>query len=162
MQSVIRRSCVWVAVTSNRVLHEGRRLHSSSHTSADEDASEHTMQTQTKTAGIAETTLESQPSIALQPAPPKVGRHQGNRKRLSGIQQEVLAQYRAFLKEVRKIEDHESRANLRAHIQSEFKTNAAIPRKLLSKVEWQLHYGRNKLEDLKFMRPNSRFRMHQR
>lgn len=131
-----------------------RRCHANTGNRSEE---EHAFQPQQRVAGIVADVMEAEPSVALSPTPAKVGRHQG-RKRLSGVQQEIIALYRSFMKEVRKFEDKESRQNATKRIRDEFKEGAKIPRKLLAKVEWQMHYARNKLEDLKAMRPSSRFR----
>jgi hypothetical protein len=133
------------------------RMHSSSN---HDDSDDHKFQSQQRVSGgINADTLDATPTVALSSTPPKEGRHRSDRKRLSGIQQEVLVLYRNLLRETRKFEDPESRHNLAQRVREEFKEDSKIPRKLLAKVEWKLHYGRNKLEDIKAMRPNSRFRV---
>ncbi|CUG91845.1 Hypothetical protein, putative [Bodo saltans] len=130
-----------------------------SHHFEGENGEDHAFQSQQRVAGINADTIAALPTVALSSTPPKQGRHQTGRKRLSGIQQEVLVLYRNLLRETRKFEDAASRHNITTRIRDEFKEDAAIPRKLLAKIEWKLHYGRNKLEDIKSMRPNSRFRV---
>ncbi|ORC92714.1 uncharacterized protein TM35_000034670 [Trypanosoma theileri] len=88
----------------------------------------------------------SKPSSAIRQGP-----------RRSGVQLEILGLYHDLLKETRKMKDPQTRENLRHYIRSEFNGNIDIPRRCVTRIEWQLHYGRNKLEELRDMRPDSKF-----
>ena len=79
------------------------------------------------------------------------------KKRLSGLQLEALGLYRSCLKAANRLEDISSRRNLKKFIRSEFDKNKSIPRRMVTKIEWQMHYGRTKLEDLVALKPNSKF-----
>ncbi|KAH9589070.1 Complex 1 LYR protein [Trypanosoma melophagium] len=77
--------------------------------------------------------------------------------RRSGVQLEILSLYHDLLKETQKMKDPQTRENLRHFIRSEFNGNIDIPRRHVTRIEWQLHYGKNKLEELRDMRPDSKF-----
>lgn len=110
-----------------------------------------------KHAAVAELIVEAEPSIAMSSTPPKRGRY--TPRRVSGIQVEVLQLYRNLLKEAQKLDDSESRNCLRNHVVKQFRANKEIPRKMVSKIEWHMHYAKNKLEELKCMKKNSKFRI---
>ncbi|KEG15145.1 hypothetical protein DQ04_00171090 [Trypanosoma grayi] len=77
--------------------------------------------------------------------------------RRSGVQLEILGLYRDLLRETRRMEDPQTRENLRRFIRAEFSANSDIPRKFVTRIEWQLHHGRNKLEELRGMRSDTKF-----
>lgn len=79
--------------------------------------------------------------------------------RHSGVQVEILNVYRSMLREVRRMEDAGTRRNLTAYIRSEFDKHRDVPRKNILKIEWQLNYGKRKLEDLQAMGKHTRFTM---
>ncbi|KAL7701093.1 Complex 1 protein (LYR family) [Lotmaria passim] len=79
--------------------------------------------------------------------------------RHSGVQIEVLNLYRSMLREVRKMDDAETRRNLTAFIRSEYDKHRDVPRKDILKIEWQINYGKRKLEDLQAMGKNTKFTM---
>nr|CCC94321.1 conserved hypothetical protein [Trypanosoma congolense IL3000] len=82
-------------------------------------------------------------------------KRQGPRR--SGVQNEILQLYRELLRETRRLNDPQTQVCLRRFIRSEFDRNIAIPRKFVTRIEWQIHYGKNKLEELRSMGPDSRF-----
>ena len=105
-------------------------------------------------------------AVKIQPAsPPSVGTKQsgdgggGSSKlpRMSGLQLEILGLYRSCVKAANRLEDPKSKMNLRRFIRAEFDKQRSIPRRMVTKIEWQMHYGRTKLEDLKAMKPNTKF-----
>jgi succinate dehydrogenase assembly factor 1 len=77
--------------------------------------------------------------------------------RHSGMQIDVLSLYKSLLKEAQRRTDAASRVNLAAYIRGEFRDNMKLPRKEVSKIEWLVHRGRNKLEELQAQKPNTRF-----
>jgi hypothetical protein len=79
--------------------------------------------------------------------------------RHSGVQVEILRMYRSMLREVRRMDDLDTRRNLTAYIRSEFDKHRDVPRKNILKIEWQLNYGKRKLEDLQAMSPHTKFTM---
>eukprot|EP00796_Vickermania_ingenoplastis_P013482 gene13482-9290_t len=78
--------------------------------------------------------------------------------RYSGVQLEVLGQYRRFLHAASRIQDETSRANLTAHIREKFDEGAALPGRKLDAVEWRLNYGKRKLEEVERLATNATFR----
>jgi len=79
------------------------------------------------------------------------------KRRRSGIQRECLALYKHMLVAARQLEDEASRRELRRHIQSEFRKHAEVPRREILRIEWLWHSGRNRLEELRTMKPSTRF-----
>ena len=79
------------------------------------------------------------------------------RTRHSGIQLDILSLYRGMLREARRRTNPAARANLHRYIQSEFRANRDVPRKEVSRIEWLLNYGRNKLEELQAQKANTGF-----
>lgn len=92
------------------------------------------------------------------PTSPAEMQHQLPRgPRLSGVQREILQLYRDLLKETRRMRDLRTQANLRRFIRSEFDKGANISRKYITRIEWQMNYGKNKLDELRHMSPDMRF-----
>lgn len=83
------------------------------------------------------------------------GRHPLPRR--SGLQQEVLSLYKSLLAAAREKEHPQTVANLRKQIQSEFRQESGLERKHITKIEWLVHRGRNKLDELKAMPKTMRF-----
>jgi succinate dehydrogenase assembly factor 1 len=81
----------------------------------------------------------------------------GRGRRMSGLQLEILGLFRSCLKEAHRLEDQASRRNLHKFIRSEFEQHKSIPRKMVTSIEWRIHYARTKLEDLKNMKRNTKF-----
>ena len=79
--------------------------------------------------------------------------------RYSGQQREVLCLYRDCLREALRLEDSASSRNLHAFIQSKFREGRDIPRKEVTRVEWQMHYGRTKLDELRALRADAKFHL---
>jgi hypothetical protein len=77
--------------------------------------------------------------------------------RHSGAQLEVLATYRALLREARRKSDPAARENLLAHIRAEYRDHMAISRKATSVIEWHVHNARNRLEELSLQKPTVGF-----
>ncbi|RNF25787.1 uncharacterized protein Tco025E_01998 [Trypanosoma conorhini] len=82
-------------------------------------------------------------------------RHRSQRR--SGVQLEILSLYRDMLKASQRMEDPQARRDMRRFIRAEFDRNRDIPRKFVTRIEWQLHHGKNKLEELRAMRPDTKF-----
>lgn len=140
-----------------RALCQSARCHShGGHPDGASDDATVTPISQTPThSGIAAIDLEAIPSVAMSVAPPKTGRYQV--RKMSGLQREILTLYKSLLKESKKFEDKGTVDSITAHIRSQFRKNQQIPRKMLSKIEWEMHYGRNKLEELHVMKKSSKF-----
>ncbi|KPA78609.1 hypothetical protein ABB37_06209 [Leptomonas pyrrhocoris] len=83
----------------------------------------------------------------------------GAAPRHSGVQVDILNMYRSMLREVGRMEDPDTRRNLTAYIRSEFDKHRDVPRKNILKIEWQLNYGKRKLEDLQAMGRHTKFSM---
>ncbi|KAG8348497.1 hypothetical protein TRVL_00672 [Trypanosoma vivax] len=77
--------------------------------------------------------------------------------RRSGLQLEILGLYRDLLRETCRMEDEQTRLNLRRFIRTEFEKNRGIPRQFVTRIEWQLHYGKNKLDEIRSMSRNTKF-----
>ena len=80
------------------------------------------------------------------------------RPKHSGQQKEVLQMYRDCLKEAWRMDDADTRQSLKLHIKHKFREHQNIPRKEVTKIEWLMHYGRTKLDELRAMKPNTKFR----
>ncbi|RNF11249.1 hypothetical protein TraAM80_01037 [Trypanosoma rangeli] len=78
-------------------------------------------------------------------------------QRRSGVQVEILNLYRDMLRASQRMEDPQTRKNMRDFIRAEFDRNRDIPCKFITRIEWQLHHGQNKLEELRAMRPDTKF-----
>lgn len=78
-------------------------------------------------------------------------------RRHSGVQMDVLRLYRGLLREAQRRTDEATRLALAAYVRAQFRTHGAIPRKEVSQIEWHLHYGRTKLEELRAQKPTTRF-----
>ena len=79
--------------------------------------------------------------------------------RHSGLQLEILQMYRSYMKVAHAKTDAESRENLKGYIRYEFRQNQELPRKLITKIEWHLHMGRTRLEELNKTKPTDKFHM---
>lgn len=79
--------------------------------------------------------------------------------RHSGVQVEILNTYRSMLREVARMQDADTRRNLTAYIRQDYEKHRDIPRKNIMKIEWQLNYGKRKLEDLQAMGKHTKFTM---
>lgn len=77
--------------------------------------------------------------------------------RRSGLQLEILAIYRALLRQCPRLTHEPTRVALAAHIRSEFRLHRTIHRKHVTLIEWHLQHARRKLDDLQRLRPNARF-----
>ncbi|KAF8282030.1 hypothetical protein BCY84_18823 [Trypanosoma cruzi cruzi] len=78
-------------------------------------------------------------------------------QRRSGVQVDILNLYRDMLRALQRLEDPRTRKDLRKFIRSEFDSNRDIPRRCITRIEWHLHHGKNKLEELRTMRPDTKF-----
>lgn len=76
---------------------------------------------------------------------------------LSGVQREIIGVFRAMLREVRRMKDPSTRIALQSYIRSEFDRQRAVSRQHIMKIEWHLHYGKRKLEDLQAMDADTKF-----
>lgn len=76
----------------------------------------------------------------------------------SGVQREVLFLYRSFLKTIEGLKDAQTRNNLREHVREKFDEGANLPKRKIDVLEWQLNYGKRKLEELDALGKNSKFR----
>jgi succinate dehydrogenase assembly factor 1 len=77
--------------------------------------------------------------------------------RRSGQQQEVLSLYKSLLMAAQEKEHPPTVSNLKSQIRAEFRQEKTLERKHITKIEWLVHRGRNKLEDIKAMTNTSRF-----
>lgn len=78
-------------------------------------------------------------------------------RRLSGVQLEVLRLYRHFMKAAQQKQDESTRTGLKKYIKEQFRLNQRIPRYDVQRVEWHLHFGKRKLEELLAAKPTMRF-----
>lgn len=79
------------------------------------------------------------------------------RVRHSGVQLDVLSLYRGLMREANRRTDPESRDRLRTYVRAEFQQHKAIERKEIARIEWLLHYGRTRLEELQAQKPTTGF-----
>eukprot|EP00760_Papus_ankaliazontas_P004447 PhM_4_TR11897/c0_g1_i1/m.42709/K18167/SDHAF1; succinate dehydrogenase assembly factor 1 len=77
----------------------------------------------------------------------------------SGAQLAVIALFKDFIREANKRTDERSRRALLSHIRGEFKKGMCIPRREFVRIEWHMHMGRKKLEELKKSKPGDKFGM---
>lgn len=77
--------------------------------------------------------------------------------RRSGQQQEVLNLYKSLLSAAQEKEHPQTVANLKSQIRAEFRQEMVLERKHITKIEWLVHRGRNKLDEIKAMTNTSRF-----
>eukprot|EP00758_Cryptobia_borreli_P007015 Tbor_TRINITY_DN5236_c0_g1::TRINITY_DN5236_c0_g1_i1::g.16805::m.16805 len=77
--------------------------------------------------------------------------------RRSGLQREILTLYKNMLKAAEQKGHSQTVYNFKSEIRQEFKRNATVERKMITKIEWMLHRGKNKLEDLRDMKKDVKF-----
>lgn len=87
------------------------------------------------------------------------GRQASWRPRHSGVQREMIYLYRSLLRETNRMDDIDTRVNLRRYIRAEFNKYVDVPRKHIVKIEWCINYGKRKLEELKGMSSRTKFSM---
>ncbi len=105
-----------------------------------------------RAAGVAEAVIADRRRRRLEAAGAAV-----LKTRHSGVQLEVLALYRGLLKEANRRTDAKSRLALRSYIQTDFRTNKSIAKKEVARIEWLIHYGRARLEDLQHQKASTGF-----